>query len=250
VLSLSEPDVTTQVVHLRSPDGRRDAELSGLLDDTMRFLFKPSPYKTPSTAVLKMRSEGLQLMDLFQAIYPQAKNLFLYRDAIGWVTSFYRIFQRAGWTDPIPVGEYATQFSQLFRHDFSRLVRYLDDGVTEVSLPQLLLLWWVAIMEMYLAKAERGFPILPVRYADLNAYREHVVTEIFRYCGLPTSAAKETLGVFDRDSQAGTVLARDNPQEGNKLQLTDEERMDLARILQRHPIVNDPDFVVPGTLRV
>ena len=250
VLSLSEPDVTTQFVHLRRPDGRRDAELRALLDHTMRFLFKPTAARTASTAVLKMRSEGVQVMDLFQATFPQARNLFLYRDAIGWVTSFSRIFQRAGWLDPLPMGEFVTLFSQIFQYDFSRLAGYLEAGTTAATATQRLTLWWLAIMEWYLSQAARGIPILPVRYADLNTCREQVVTHIFTYCGFPTAAVQETLGVFARDSQAGTPAARDNPHAGNPLQLTEEQRRDVVRILQRHAVVQESDFVVPGTLHV
>src|SRR5262245_45776999 len=93
VRSFAEPDVATQFVHLRHADGRRDAELRDLLDCTVRFLCKPTPFKTPSTYALKLRNEGLQVMDLFQATFPQAKNIFLYRDAVGFVASFYRLFK-------------------------------------------------------------------------------------------------------------------------------------------------------------
>ena len=84
VLSLSEPDVGTQFVHLRNADGSRDSELRELLDCTVRFLSKPTATKAPSIYALKLRNEALQVMDLYQSTFPQAKNLFLYRDAIGW----------------------------------------------------------------------------------------------------------------------------------------------------------------------
>ena len=105
-------------------------------------------------------------------------------------------------------------------------------------------------MEWYLLMYAQGIPILAVRYDELNTYREQIVTEVFKYCGLPTGAVRETLGVFARDVQAGTELARDNPREGNKLRLSDEQRNGVTKILQRHPVVKDSDFVVPGTLRV
>jgi hypothetical protein len=94
VLSFSEPDVATQFVRLRSDDLSRDGELQDLLDCTVRFLFKPTATKTPTTYALKLKNEGTQLMDLYHAAFPQARNLFLYRDAIGFVHSFYRLFKR------------------------------------------------------------------------------------------------------------------------------------------------------------
>jgi hypothetical protein len=256
VLSLSEPDVGTQFVHLRNADGSRDAELRDLLDCTVRILFKPTISKAPSIYALKLRSEALQVMDLFQTTFPQAKNLFLYRDAIGWVTSFYRLFKRyqmpdsTPFAESMPLGECVEFFSRYFKYDFTHLATYLDADTTKISLLQELTIWWLAIMEWYLAQYERGIPILALRYADLNVHREQVVSEVFRYCGLPTAKAASTLDVFTRDSQAGTVLARDNPQEGNQLRLSEEERNQVTSILQRHGVVKNTDFVAPGTLRV
>jgi len=250
VLSLSEPDIGTQFVHLRRVDGQRDAELRDLLDCTVRFLFKPSPFKTPLTYALKLRNEALQVMDLFQATFPQARNLFLYRDAVGFVTSFYRIFKRVQIPEYTPMGEFLALYSQLFNQDFTPLAACLDADADRVSIPQQLTLWWLAVMEWYLAQHARGIPVLAVRYADLNTYREKVLTEIFEYCGLPASKVQGSLGAFARDSQAGTALARDNAAKGNTLLLSSAQRNEVIRILQRHPIVKESGFVVPGTLRV
>ncbi len=250
VRSLAEPDVATQFVHLRRADEQRDAELRNLLDCTVRFLCKPTPFKTPSTYALKLRNEGLQVMDLFQTTFPQAKNLFLYRDAVGFVASFYRLFKLVDMPEQMPMGEWRALFSQLINEDFTHMSAYLDAGVAEVSLPQHLALWWLAIMEWYLAQYSQGLPILAVRYADLTAARERVLSAVFRYCGLPPAAVAETLGVFARDAQAGTLLARVNPAEGNQLRLSEAQLREISTILQRHPVVKDSDFIAPGTFHV
>jgi hypothetical protein len=250
VLSLSEPDVATQFVHLRDEYSTRDTELRELLDSTVRVLFKPTALKTPSICALKLRSEGTQVMDLFQATFPQAKNLFLYRDAIGWVTSFYRIFSRGGSSEPTPLDEVRSVFDLLYKYDATRLVDCLEEGTTEVSLVQYLTLWWLATMEWYLAKHTQGFPVLATRYGDLNTHREEVLTALFRYCGLPTEKVRETLGVFAQDSQAGTFLARDKPEEGNPLRLSEAQRNEVTTLLKRHPTITESDFIVPGTLRM
>ena len=155
VLSLSEPDVATHFVTLRSPDGSRDAELRELLDCTVRLLFQPTAFKTPSVYALKLRSEGTQLMDLYQATFPHVKNLFLYRDAIGWVTSFYRLLKQV-FPEVLPWSDYRTFSRQIFNADFMRFTAYLDAGTTELSVPQYLALWWLAGMEWYLAQHRQG----------------------------------------------------------------------------------------------
>jgi Sulfotransferase domain len=248
VRSFAEPDAASQFAYLRSADGQRDAELRDLLDCTMRFLCKPTPFKTPTTYALKLRNEGLRVMDLFQTTFPQAKNLFLYRDAVGFVASFYRLFKLVHVPEYMPIDEWRALFSQLINPDFTRMSAYLDSGTTEVSLPQHLTLWWLAILEWYLAQYGRGIPILAVRYADLTAAREQVLSAIFTHCGLPTAAVAGTLKVFARDAQAGTLLARVNPAEGNQLRLTDVQLRDMATILQRHPVIQESDFIAPGTL--
>jgi hypothetical protein len=67
---------------------------------------------------------------------------------------------------------------------------------------------------------------------------------------LPTAAVAATLEVFARDAQAGTLLARVNPTEGNQLRLSDAQLCDITTILQQHPVVQESDFIAPGTLRL
>jgi hypothetical protein len=250
VLSLSEPDVATQFVHLRDAYSTRDTELRELLDATVRVLFKPTAHKAPSIYALKLRSEGTQVLDLFQATFPQTKNLFLYRDAIGWVTSFYRIFSRGGPPEPIPIDEVCRGFDLLYKYDGTQLVGYLDEGATDVSLVQYLTLWWLATMEWYLAKHAQGYSTLATRYVDLNAHREQVLSELFRYCGLPTAKVAETLGVFAHDSQAGTFLAREKPDQGNALRLSEAQINEITTLLKRHPVIQVSDFIAPETLHI
>jgi hypothetical protein len=248
--SFAEPDAASQFAYLRSADGQRDAELRDLLDCTVRFLCRPTSFKTPSTYALKLRNEGLRVMDLFQATFPQAKNLFLYRDAVGFVASFYRLFKLVDVPEYMPIDQWRALFGEQINEDFTHMSTYLEEGTPEVSLVQHLTLWWLAIMEWYLAQHARGIPVLAVRYADLNAAREQVLSAIFRHCGLPTAAVEGTLDVFARDAQAGTLLARVNPAEGNQLRLSEAQRREITAILQQHPVVNDSEFIVPGTLRV
>jgi hypothetical protein len=250
VRSFSEPDVATHFVHLRRAEGLPETELHELLDSTVRFLLKPTPFKAPSVLVLKLRSEGTQLMELFQASFPQARNLFSYRDAFGFVRSFYRILTRDRAPAPAPVDRFVARFRQFTTYDATSLLACLDPGTTALSTLQFLTVWWMAAMEWYLAQQAGGIPALAIRYDDLNSRREQVVSAVFQYCGLPTAAVPQALGVFAQDAHAGTPLARDVPDQGNQLQLSEEQRQEILRILERHPRIQAPDFVVPGTLHV
>jgi hypothetical protein len=251
VASLAEPDVATQFVKLRPADGSRDAELRDLFDCTVRILFKPTPFKAADTFALKFRSEGLQIMDLCHAALPQAKNLFLYRDAIGFTASFYRIFTKNDeFPESMTRSDWVAAFTDMMNYDFAPAAATLAPGLELLSMPQHLCMWWAVIMDWYLAQYAGGIPVLAVHYADLNAHKEQVVRAIFEYCGLPTAQLAQSLRAFERDSQAGTLLAREKPTEGNKPKFTAEQTAEITRILARHPVIRDSDFIAPGTLRL
>jgi hypothetical protein len=247
-LSLSEPDVASQFIHMRREDGSRDTELSELLDCTVRMLFKPSAFKTPTVYAIKFRGEATPVMDLYQATFPQAKFLYPYRDAPGEVASFYRLFRSLQAPETTPLDEHIASMNLTEREIFTRLMRYLDPGTTQISILQNATLSWLTKLEQYLAQTARGIPAMAVRYDDLNTKREQTLSALFAYCGLPVDQVSRTLSVFERDSQAGTQLAREKPSEGNATRLTDAQIEEVNTILRRHPLVNTPDFILPGTL--
>ena len=250
VMSLSEPDAASQFAHLRATDGSRDVELSRLLDGALRFLFKPNGYKSATTYALKFRSEGVQVMDLYQATFPQAKNLFSYRDAVGFVSSFYRLFTSFGVPEREPLSEWTGFFMQQCGKDADDLRFYLGEGDGDIPMAKALALWWLFSMEAYLTQHERGVRALAVRYDDLNMHREETLRGIFAYCGLPVASVKATLKAFERDAQAGTALAREDATRGNALRLSEQQVADIHDVLQRHPVIKVPDYMLPGTLTV
>jgi len=196
VRSFSEPDAPTHFVHLRRAAGLPETELRELLDSTVRFLSKPTPFKAPSVLALKLRGEGTQLMELLQTSFPQVRNLFSYRDAFGFVRSFYRIFTRDQTPAPTPVDRLVARFRRFTTYDVTPLLDCLDPGTTTLSTLQFLTVWWMAAIEWYLEQQARGIPVLAIRYDDLNSRREQVVDSVFQYCGLPAAAVPQALGAF------------------------------------------------------
>jgi hypothetical protein len=75
------------------------------------------------------------------------------------------------------------------------------------------------------------------------------LSAIFDTCGLPKTGVIQALRAFERDSQENTKLARDSTQSGNRVQLPDELIAQVQAILNQHPVIRQPGFVLPGTLR-
>lgn len=251
-VSLSEPDVATQIAHLRYDVGAsRIPEVRDLAQSTIRFLFKSYHTDGIQAHALKFRSEGIRIADLLQDAFPRAKNLFLYRDAISWITSFYQLIQRNyDMPDYSSVNAWIKRYETLKHADFSHLTSYLDKKCAKVSIPEQLALWLIAIIEWHQEQVELGTPMLAVRYSDLIQYREGVLQSVFTYCGLPMSSSSVGLRAFSRDSQAGSPHARINPKVGNRLKLNKQQIRSILLILKRHPILSKLDFNVSGTLLI
>jgi hypothetical protein len=111
---------------------------------------------------------------------------------------------------------------------------------------QIRLLAWIMNMEAYLAMRHAGLPICAVRYEDLVAHPADMVSELLAYCGIQESLRPEIEEVLARDSQAGTIYARENREQGRSL-IPDYVAQIYAMVASR-PLLGSPDVVLPGTL--
>ena len=246
VVSLSEPDVITQFAHLRAKDSNRDEELSQLADSAVRLLFKTK--QATNTCAIKVRPQALRVMDLFQQTFSGVKNLYSYRDVAGYVSSFYRILNEFNPPQFLTQGDAISYYGEQFDYDLTPYMTYLDADTEKISLVQFLTLQWIICMEWYLEQSNQGIPVLPVRYKDLKTADENILAGVFEHCGLPLEQVANTLSVFEKDSQAGSPIARKNPKKGNQLQLGEAQTQQISDILAGHPVIKTTDYIIPGTL--
>ena len=249
VVSLSEPDGPVGLVLLQRDGALPPAEMRALLDAMVRFLFRTADNRMPPVCALKMRSELMQLADLIQATYPQARNLFLYRDAVGWVGSMYRIFMRLGAAEVVTLQDARDDFEQAFCLDTDHLLTFLGRAAGELALVEFLALWWLGIIEHYLAAVDRGLPIAAVRFADISSRPTAALGAIFEVCGLERARARQAAAVLDTDAQAGTPLARAVEGEAH-LRLSGQQCALIEAIVARHPAIRDAALILPHTLCV
>ncbi|MCB0026870.1 MAG: hypothetical protein KDE28_03120, partial [Anaerolineales bacterium] len=144
-----------------------------------------------------------------------------------------------------PFTVWRSEFQAYLAGDLTHMSRYVGGEQAVVSIAEQLTLWWLAVIEWYVAQREQGIPALSVSYAELVATKAETLSAIFRYCGLPTSSVDDGLRAYERDSQAGTVMARENPAQVNSQHLTPAELAAVQAIIERHPLVGKPDFAMP-----
>ena len=239
-LTLSEPDVFTQLVALRQQHDVTEAEASELVQSCTKLLCKATEQtRNPDFWVIKFRSFVIELGDLFYCHFPQAKNIFLYRHAESYMASTLRAF----------VGNADTpEFRASIQGWLSTLVpsiaKHVREGGPLLNFSSISAMLWLRTMERYLQLQEQGMPGLAIRYEDLNGAPEETIHKVMEYCGLSPDNVQAVCKVFEKDSQAGSVLSQEKVGQ-NSFELSDAHRSDLAQVLQAHPFIQSPDFVIP-----
>ena len=248
VVSLSEPDVPIGLVHVQRAKAASPEEMRALLRASVRFLFRKGDGSLPSVCALKMRNESIQLVDLIRAAFPQGTSLFLYRDAIGWVGSMYRIFVRLNVPEWQTVSEARDTFDLCYGIDVDRFLPLLGHDAPRINLIEFLTLWWIVVIEQYLEAVERGFEAAAFRHEDISRRPDRSLPEILRICQLASAEVEHAMKAYEQDSQASTPLSAATAEEAH-LTLTTEQTALVRTIVARHPIIRDAGVDVPGTIR-
>lgn len=249
-VSLSEPDAFASVLYFRAADGSRDLELIELLRSSLAMTFRHLTGDTSKTCSFKLRNQAVEVIDLLYKAFPEAQHIFLYRNAIDFTSSFYRLFLEGGFTQDQPLEEVVRQIHDYLGRETDEVASFLDTTRDSVTTVERIALIWLLLMDRALRFYQQDIPILGVRYEDLNTERPKTVRLLFEYCELPPEYVEIGLRAFEHDAQEGTSLARANPQKGNALSLTPEQIAQVHAILARHPVIRTPDYVLPGTLQI
>ncbi len=247
VASLSEPDAPIGFVDFQRAGLLSPNEARRLFDASVRMLFRASG-SVPHACVLKMRSESLQMADLIQTTYPDARNLFVYRDAVGFVGSMYRVFRRLHIPETMTRAESWEDLHDAYGLDADALHRYLPGRTGEIAIVEHLTVWWLGIIEAYLAALGRGIPFTPLSFEDLAQRPDAALARVFDACGLEGATPDQARPAFRSDSQAGTVLERERPGEAS-LRLTAEQIVTVRKIVSLHPLQSAlPDHLPSAAL--
>ena len=240
VLSLSEPDIYTQIHIMRFVDRSRDAEYTRLLKSCTRIFGRGTP-----TLALKFRAMCIQVGDLLNAAFPEAKHLFLYRSADTWARSM-GLETRALEERQTPMAEFP-----VYRRSMAPLtIPFAERHGREANAVEFYALAWLSLMERYVALHDQGIPYLALRYEDIQAQPKLVLAAIFEHCGLTAASVEDAYAVFSKDLQEGTAWSRASRQAQTVTPLTEAEAAQRRAIFAEHPLIQSPDFIAPGTLHL
>jgi hypothetical protein len=252
-LSLSEPDVFTQLVGL----GLTDEEIVQRLRMCTRCVILPGQSK--SHLVIKYRSMGIEHAALMSRAFPAAKLLFLYRHVESFIVSAMRAFAYRGsplwgfslmYRWPILKSILRWYFAKNYEEQvrFAPFARqFTPSEMVDLGPVGTLTMTWLSAMQRCLALQGASVPLLALRYEDLLASPSDVSREIMKYCHVPEEKIPQTLDAMSEDAQRDSILAR---RKHRKWQMTDESRQTIEQVLARHETIRTADYQLPNTLRV
>jgi hypothetical protein len=244
VINFSEPHALMQLVIARNTKAVDEDELFALLEATIRLLCKT----TAETAwVIKGQSFVIELGDWLHEMYPQTKNLFLYRHAETWLRSGLRAYSN--------VFEGTDQERRARENErrevLGPLVPSIDqyDAKLLLSHAEMLTLMWLRAMERYVQYCRMGIEMLAIRYASWRSAPRETAEAVLDYCRCRPSDMTAIYETLSRDSQADTHLSREALEQRERV-MTEVELEELHWHLRNHAFIHDADFTVPNTLKI
>ncbi len=242
VVNISEPAVLSQLVIARNMQIAPDDDLIALLEAAIHLLCKTP---TQTAWVIKGQSFVIELGDWLHHLFPQTKNLFLYRHAESWLRSGLRAFGQ-----PAVASEQEQWQQDRQRRDIlGPLVPLIAQFDPNQPLPHAgtLSLMWLRVMERYVAYCQSGMEMLAIRYASWRSDPRQTAEAMLDYCQCRPTDMTAVYAALDRDSQADSRLSRAALGQAKRV-LTADELAELNWHLQNHAFIHAADFVVPNTL--
>lgn len=234
-VSYSEPDVFTQLVMMRTAGQSTDAEISTLLHDALMVMCANAQQHGFEQWAFKFRSYVLSVSDLLYQAVPEAKTLFLYRNALTWANSFSRAF-----------GSSDEALAERLSRDGCDLIPSVDTYLKTHNQPmnwiEYLAHMWVSTMQNGRSLQQQGAALACGRFEDLKAAPEAVIQSLLAHCDLPMPNPERLAQVLAEDSQAGTVGAQDRAKPVRRL--TDADLAQLERIIQEYDPTLTPDTIL------
>ena len=224
IVSFSEPDVYSQLVMMRTAGQSSEAEIASLLYDSTLIMAANAQEQGYEYYAFKFRSYVLSVSDLLYRTIPQAKLLFMYRNALTWAYSFSRAF---GSPDD-NMGDRLEKSG--FRHMIPSVNEHLKTHNNSMSWVEYLAHMWVSTMQDSRRLRQQGAVLAAARFEDLKATPQAVIQSLLAHCGLPMPDPESLADILAKDSQAGTAGAQDR--QGFARRLTDADLIELERVIR------------------
>jgi hypothetical protein len=276
--SISEPDIMTSLTHIASEaHGTRDADIIALARSSAKLLcyLRRRRYPDCETVCVKFRFQMVFIADLVQKALPDAKAIFLYRNALDVIDSMCAAFISTGMYLAIrKVGLdafYIWKVSTL-PQNLPKIMPLIDDTerFPRACYMQLgavcpFVFSWISVMHYGLSGFQAGAIHACIRYEDMILGKTALVSKLLSVVGLlPNGKGKEDMTysdeVFKKDAHSGHRVTQSKRTVFNEetgvvevrsfAYLRGDDPEVVRDVLARHEEIEHSDYVIPGTIKL
>lgn len=236
--TISEPDIFSQIATMGLSGGEMEKITALLHKACMQFWLRDRQGLT----VVKFRSAVCEQADIIASTWPQAANLFLYRNAVAVAWSYARMMGRSivDWTLSGPDLD-----------AWSRLVPFVRRMHAPMSGYDLLAAMWGGPVTKYLDIAPQRMWLGALRYETLIASPQGTLAALLALLGKQFYGRELPDDVFATHSQSGTYLDPQRRQDDSEF-ATDVPPLGFAEKIQQSLLSIDkgldPDLILPGDI--
>lgn len=227
------------------------AQLEDILKAVVNIYCKPVLETMKHMYVIKLDPQTIGNLKLLQRLYPEAKQLFMYRKGSLVVRSFSTLWHRIPFV-------FVIKYMAYLSNDVYNIL--LDGfGLSSALLPQRIYSYyhmsfviWASAVRYYLqAQKDDTILIKAVRYEDIVADTDYAMKKVFEYLSLPYDR-RIIESEFSKDSQRLTTLDRIKVKARKPIisvVTPDDIKMDFDEICHRFGIPNfEEDVIYPDTI--
>lgn len=268
IQSISEPDMFTSMTHIAmecKEEAGKMAQLQELATSTARLLLVLRTRRYPDRPILalKFRFQVINIAHMLKQAIPGASTMYLYRNCIDVADSMASAF----------IDNFVLNFLRWLRLDIFYVFTFSD---LWLHMPILMPLWgselypyesfremggvapflmsWISGMAKAREALLKGDIQLAFRYEDIVDDRSDLLMKVLRTAGFkPSLSHLEMEQTFATNSQEDSA-ASSRRRSGDGV-LSEKfhylRRNDLGKIrkiLARHPVINDHNYILPKTV--
>ncbi|XP_019633132.1 PREDICTED: uncharacterized protein LOC109476590 [Branchiostoma belcheri] len=272
--AVCEPEVFT-IINMAVTQARRARQNTGFDEDNMVQLLRNvvtllnyhllmADPRHRDVVIYKLKPDVILIGDLMYRAFPSAKNVFIYRDGMGYLESFAKLYFRKKIVHFLMRSRLSVSMIPDYVRVFGDDTKFADQSRGYGSFLFYLTTMWVGAMqralELQRLHPEYFFHCL-VYYDALVKGKEKSIRLLLKSLGVKWDVeehgeeAEKMREVFDRDSQAGTCASARTKMAGEKWTepapnwLGDRERDYMSAVCRATG--NDilgPDFIFPDTM--
>ena len=232
---MSEPDVISNI-SLQTNDGLGESERENVLRSAIRVLCKPKP--GTERFVVKTRSVSTALMMDITKLFPYIKQIFMYRNCFETLLSFMAMSASMPYTIILRTcidNETISSVLLFFRRNLRSLLLSNVKNSEDVPLNTNILGMFTHMWSNYILLAREAMSqnpdILPVKYEDLKENPTEFCKMIFKKLNIDPTNINESLPIFTRDSQRGSVLSQSQVKTSKARKISNTDRIAVDVIL-------------------